>query len=62
MNKLVKFLNEVKIELGKATWPKYDELVGSTIVVLILVVFFATLLGAMDFGFSTFIKRLFEYR
>ena len=62
MYKWYKFLSEVKIEVGKITWPKSDELIGSTIVVFILVIFFAILLGAVDFGFSTFIKKLFMYR
>ncbi len=62
MNKWFRFLNEVKVELGKVTWPKKDELIGSTIIVFILVIFFAIVLGTMDFGFSMLVTRLFEYR
>jgi len=44
------------------TWPKRDEMIGSTIVVFTLVVFFALLLGIMDYGFSSLIKSLFGSR
>lgn len=62
MNKIVRLLSEVRAELRKVTWPKRDELVSSTIIVFIIVIFFAVLLGAMDFGFSTLIRKIFGYR
>ncbi len=62
MNKFILFLHEVKSEINKVTWPKRDEMIGSTIVVFILVVFFALLLGILDYGFSSLIKSLFGSR
>jgi preprotein translocase subunit SecE len=56
MNKIMAFVNEVKAEIRKVTWPTKDELIGTTIVVCILVVVFAFILGAMD-GFSSFLIR-----
>ncbi|MFA6535081.1 MAG: preprotein translocase subunit SecE [bacterium] len=56
MNKVMAFVNEVKAEIRKVTWPTKDELIGTTIVVCILVVVFAFILGAMD-GFSSFLIR-----
>jgi len=44
------FLHEVKDELGKVVWPKFSSLVESTVVVLMLVVFFAIYLGFIDIG------------
>jgi len=58
MNKVFTFLNEVKVELKKVTWPTRDELVGSAIIVCILVVIFASILGGMDALFTIFIKNL----
>ncbi len=55
------FLNEVKAELKKVTWPTKDELVGSTIIVCILVVVFAVILGGMDAIFTAFIKHLTSF-
>jgi preprotein translocase subunit SecE len=48
MRKLIQFFKEVRIELTKVTWPKRDELVGSTTVVLILSVILAVFIGAVD--------------
>jgi preprotein translocase subunit SecE len=58
MSKLLSFLNEVKIELMKVSWPSREELVGSTIIVCILVAIFGAILSGMDAGFSAFIKSL----
>lgn len=60
MNKIFTFLNEVKTELKKVTWPTRDELIGSTIIVCILVVIFAIILGGMDAIFSTLIRQLIQ--
>ena len=56
MNKVMAFVNEVRAEIRKVTWPTKDELIGTTIVVCILVVVFAFILGAMD-GISSFLIR-----
>ena len=52
MKDIVQFLSEVRIELNKVVWPKYDDWIGSTIIVLVLVLIFALFLGLIDFGFS----------
>lgn len=62
MNKIVVFLKEVKSELQKITWPKRDELIGSTIIVFLLVIFVAIFLGLVDSAFSLLIKKLFMVR
>ena len=61
LNKVMPFLNEVRSELKKITWPSRDELVGSTIIVCVIVAIFALILGAMDATFSAFIKYLISY-
>ena len=58
MNKILAFLNEVKAEIRKITWPNRDDLIGTVIIVCLLAIVFAMLLGAMDVGFGAFIKRL----
>ena len=57
----VKFLQEVKVELGKVQWPKFEEFIGSTLVVLFLVVCFSVYLGLVDFGLSKLVKLIFSY-
>lgn len=61
MNRLqraVGFLREVASEVGKIHWPSRTELIGASIVVCILAVFFAIVLGGMDAGFGTLIKKI----
>ena len=60
MKGAIQFLNEVKLELGKVVWPKFNELVGSTIIVLVLVCAFALYLGALDFGLSQGAQFIFK--
>ncbi len=56
MNKVMTFINEVRAEIRKITWPTKDELIGTTIIVCILVVVFAFILGGMD-AVSSFVIR-----
>ena len=60
-NTVVQFFREVRFELSKVEWPKFDEWVGSTLVVLVLVCFFSIYLGLVDFGFSAVDKYLFVH-
>ena len=48
LEKVKKFLREVKAEMAKVTWPSWIELKGSTILVIIVSVFFAVYIGAVD--------------
>ena len=56
----MQFFSEVKIELSRVVWPKFDEFVGSTIVVMVIVVAFAIYLGALDAGFVRLARYVFE--
>lgn len=56
----MQFLNEVKVELSKVVWPKFDDLVGSTIIVMFLVTVFAIYLGFLDFGLSQLAQWVFK--
>ena len=52
------FLKEVFAELGKVVWPARAELIGASIIVVVLALFFAVILGGMDSGFSTIVKYI----
>jgi preprotein translocase subunit SecE len=60
MNGMMQFLNEVKLELSKVVWPKFNEWVGSTIVVLVIVVAFAVYLGLVDTVIFKLMKRVLQ--
>ncbi len=47
-NKIKNFFKEVKIELKKVVFPSKDEVIGSTKVVVILVLIIAVFLGGID--------------
>jgi len=49
---LMKFLRDVRIELGKVTWPTRKDLMQSTLVVLVAVAIATVYTGALDFVFA----------
>jgi len=53
--KIKKFFREVKIELKKVVFPSRDDVIGSTKVVLVLVVIVASFLGLIDLVLSKII-------
>jgi preprotein translocase subunit SecE len=58
-NSIVQFLQGVRSELSKVEWPSFQEFVGSTLIVLVLVLFFAIYLGIIDLGLSKLAKYIF---
>ena len=56
--KALQFLTNVRGELEKTTWPSKKDTYGSTIVVILLVIFFAVFLGLVDSGLSRLVKYL----
>jgi preprotein translocase subunit SecE len=50
LDKSMQFLREVKVELKKVTWPSRKQTIGSTLVVIILVMIIAVFLGFSDMG------------
>jgi len=56
LNKGLQFLREVKVELKKVTWPTRKQTLGSTLVVIILVMIIALFLGMVDIGLSSLVR------
>jgi preprotein translocase subunit SecE len=52
IEKTKRFLREVKAEMAKVTWPTWPELKGSTILVIIVSIFFAVYVGLVDMALS----------
>lgn len=55
----LQFFKEVKSELGKVVWPSYEEFIGSTVVVLVLMTAFALYLGVVDLVLSHVAQYVF---
>ncbi len=58
ISKVTEFLQLVKAELQKVTWPTRKETYGSTMVVIVLVLLVAVFLWVVDSALSTTIKAL----
>jgi len=56
----LQFLREVKIELKKVTWPSRKQTVGSTVVVIILVMIISLFLGVVDIGLSSLVRVVLQ--
>jgi preprotein translocase subunit SecE len=56
--KSVQFFREVRIELKKVTWPSRPQTIGSTAVVIILVVIISFFLGLVDMGLSGLVQLI----
>jgi preprotein translocase subunit SecE len=54
----IQFFREVRVELGKVTWPSRKQTLGSTAVVIIFVFMIALFLGAVDLGLSSLIRLI----
>ena len=58
IRKITDYVNGVQLELKKVTWLSKEEMLGSTVIVGIFVVFIAVFLFFVDFGLSEFVSRL----
>jgi len=54
--KVKNFLKEVRLELSKVTWSSKQELVGSTIIVVLLSLVLAFFIGGVDKILAIFIS------
>jgi preprotein translocase subunit SecE len=58
LGKVVQFFKEVRVELGKVTWPSRQELIGSTIIVVVLSLIMSVYIGLLDFLLSSLFGRV----
>lgn len=58
--KPLKFLKEVKAELGKVAWSTRQELLASTIVVIVVTVILGFFIGIIDLILSKLLTLLFK--
>ena len=58
---VTQFLQEVRSELHRIEWPKTREFVGSTAVVLVLVVLFSIFFFVVDSSIRFGLKQILSY-
>jgi preprotein translocase subunit SecE len=54
------FLNEVKVELAKVSWSSRQELIGSTIVVIVLTSIIALFIFIIDSALAKILSIVFK--
>jgi len=47
--KIAQFIDDVKLEMSKVSWPSKDELINSTIIVAVVSVLFTIYIFAADY-------------
>ncbi len=58
VNKVRTFVQEVRAEMAKVTWPTREELIGSTGVVLMTMLILSSFIGAADLLFSSVLRMI----
>ena len=58
--KPVNFIREVKAELGKVAWSTREELMASTIVVIVVTTLLGVFIGVLDIFLSKLLSLLFK--
>jgi len=59
--KLRAFVLDVKAEMAKVSWPSREELKGSTVVVIIVMMTFALFTFGIDRALSFLVRLLYSY-
>lgn len=54
------FFNDIKLEMKKVSYPTRTETVGSTSVVLVLVLIVGIYLSGIDLGLAQAIRKIFQ--
>ncbi|MCD6376928.1 MAG: preprotein translocase subunit SecE [Caldisericaceae bacterium] len=54
--KIKKFLDEVKVEMSKVSWPTHHELVNSTVIVVVVSLLFTLYIFLADLLISQVVK------
>jgi preprotein translocase subunit SecE len=58
IGKIRAFLEDVKVEMKKVTWPTFVQTKGSTVVVILTVILIGIYFGVLDFFLSKFIHLI----
>jgi len=53
-----KFINEVKVETKKVTWPERKETIQATLMVFVMVIFIALFLWLIDSSLSWLVQKV----
>lgn len=60
MNKIKEYLNDVRQEMKKVSWPDQQELVDYTIVVVVFTILLSAFIFAVDQVYSTVLEAIYQ--
>ncbi len=60
--KLIQFIKEVKIETKKVSWPNRQEIISSTVVIILTVAIVVIYVGLVDLGIVSALGLVFGIR
>jgi preprotein translocase subunit SecE len=60
MQKLMKYLRDVRAEMLKVTWPTWNELTGATMLVIILSLIMSVFVKLCDMGIGSLLKLVLQ--
>jgi preprotein translocase subunit SecE len=60
MNKITQYVNDVQQEISKVSWPRREELVSTTGVVLFVCVVFSIFVFGIDIILSRLLELIFK--
>ncbi|MDP3804518.1 MAG: preprotein translocase subunit SecE [Candidatus Omnitrophota bacterium] len=55
-NKAVTFFKDIKLEMTKVAWPTREELIGSTVIVLVSLAILSAFIGVCDLFLSKIVN------
>ena len=58
--RIVKYWHEVRLEMSKVNWPSREDVISTTLVVVVTVGLFAAYFAAIDGGLSYLVNQLFK--
>ena len=58
MDRIINFLKEVRVELSKVSWPSRQQTINYTMVVIVIALFLAVYLGALDYFYEYLLNKL----
>lgn len=58
IKRAIQFFKEVKVEFSKVSWPSREELMQSTIIVIIVSLLVAAFIGLVDLGLNKLVATI----
>jgi preprotein translocase subunit SecE len=59
VNKIIEFFKETRTEMTKVAWPTKNEVIGSTIVTVVVSIILSIFVGIVDYGLDKVVRSIF---